>query len=85
MRFVRFVWELGREWLLFWRKCNGYLLWVNCEGGLNEQKISNSTFEDLKVWQVAKKVRNEIFELVKKFPASEKFRLTDQIFEKSKK
>src|SRR5690554_736108 len=42
------------------------------------------TFEDLKVWQMASKIRNDIFELVKKFPASEKYRLTDQMIRSSR-
>lgn len=39
------------------------------------------SFEDLKVWQLAREIRNEIFELVKKFPKVELYRLTDQIAE----
>ncbi len=42
------------------------------------------TFEDLKVWQEARQLKNDIALLVKSFPASEKFRLTDQIIRSSR-
>lgn len=42
------------------------------------------TFEDLRVWQMASKIRNDIFELVKKFPTSEKYRLNDQMIRSSR-
>lgn len=38
----------------------------------------------MKVWQVTRKIRIEIFELVKKFPDKEKFRLTDQVIRSSR-
>lgn len=42
------------------------------------------TFEDLRVWQLARKIRNEVFELVKVFPSEEKYRLTDQMIRSSR-
>ena len=42
------------------------------------------TFEDLKVWQLARKIRTEIFEWVKKYPKTEKYRLTDQTIRSSR-
>src|ERR1700759_650548 len=36
-------------------------------------------FTDLEVWKKSRTLRNNISELVKKFPAEEKYRLTDQI------
>ena len=37
------------------------------------------SFNDLEVYQIARKLEKEIFELTKKFPAEEKYSLTDQI------
>jgi four helix bundle protein len=37
------------------------------------------TFLDLEVYQIARKLALEIFELTKKFPSEEKYSLTDQI------
>jgi four helix bundle protein len=37
------------------------------------------SFEELEVWKKCRKLRIEIFHLVKTFPAEEKFRLTDQL------
>lgn len=48
------------------------------------KKLEIQTFEDLKVWQIGRKIRNEIFELVKRFPKEEKYRLTDQIVRSSR-
>lgn len=50
--------------------------------GGKESKIR--TFEDLRVWQLAHKIQNEIFQLVKKFPQEEKYRLTDQMIRSSR-
>lgn len=36
-------------------------------------------FEDLEVWKKARELKLEIRELVKTFPAEEKYRLTDQL------
>lgn len=47
-----------------------------------DKKIQS--FQDLKVWKLARKIRNEIFELVKKFPKTEKYRLTDQMIRSSR-
>lgn len=47
-------------------------------------KSDIKSFEDLKVWQQARDIRNEIFELVKEFPPEEKFRLCDQMIRSSR-
>lgn len=36
-------------------------------------------FEELDVWKMARKIKNEIATLVQTFPAEEKFRLSDQL------
>lgn len=36
-------------------------------------------FEDLEVWKKARELKNEVRELVKTFPAEEKYRLVDQL------
>lgn len=41
--------------------------------------MAYQNFEDLEVWKKARELKNEISELVKIFPADERFRLTDQI------
>lgn len=41
--------------------------------------MAYQNFEDLGVWKKARELKNEISELVKIFPADERFRLTDQI------
>jgi four helix bundle protein len=41
-------------------------------------------FTDLEVWKKARLLRNNITELVKVFPAEEKYRLTDQIIRSSR-
>jgi four helix bundle protein len=50
-------------------------------GGYVETK---STFEDLEVWQEARKLRNGISLLTKRFPADERFRLVDQLVRASR-
>ncbi|MDZ7719398.1 MAG: four helix bundle protein [Balneolaceae bacterium] len=42
------------------------------------------SFEDLKVWQLGREIRNEIFERVKSFPKVELYRLTDQMIRSSR-
>jgi four helix bundle protein len=42
------------------------------------------SFEDLEVWKQCRILRQMIFTLVKQFPTSEKFTLTDQILRSSK-
>ncbi len=51
---------------------------------MSDKKSNIRTFEDLRVWQLARKIRNEVFELVKKFPAEEEYRLTDQMIRSSR-
>ena len=41
-------------------------------------------FEELELWKKVRLLKNELFELVKKFPPEEKFRLTDQIIRSSR-
>jgi four helix bundle protein len=43
-----------------------------------------STFETLEVWQKGRKLRNEISAIIKKFPADEKYRLSDQMIRASR-
>lgn len=42
------------------------------------------SFEDLKVWQLSRKLRNDIFELTKGLPNEEKYRLKDQLIRASR-
>lgn len=46
------------------------------------QKIKS--FEGLEVWQLARKIRTEMFEVVKTFPSEEKYRLSDQMIRSSR-
>ncbi|MDB5246398.1 MAG: ribosomal protein [Segetibacter sp.] len=46
--------------------------------------MSYQGFEELEVWKKARVLKNEIFDLVKRFPADEKFRLTDQLIRSSR-
>jgi S23 ribosomal protein. len=43
-----------------------------------------SDFRDLDVWKKGQGIRMYIFELTKKFPVEEKFRLTDQMIRASR-
>ncbi|MDP9081550.1 MAG: four helix bundle protein [Bacteroidota bacterium] len=43
-----------------------------------------ASFTDLETWKQARKIRNLISDMAKKFPADEKFRLTDQIVRSSR-
>ncbi|HEY8782269.1 MAG TPA: four helix bundle protein [Mucilaginibacter sp.] len=43
-----------------------------------------NSFTDLDVWKKARLLRNNIFALVKSFPADEKYRLDDQIIRSSR-
>ena len=42
------------------------------------------SFEDLKVWQLSRELRNDIFELTKSLPNEEKYRLKDQLIRASR-
>lgn len=46
--------------------------------------MSYGTFEELEVWKLSRQLKNEIRELVKKYPAEEKYRLVDQIIRSSR-
>lgn len=48
---------------------------------MNETK---STFEDLEIWQLSRVIRNRISQLTKRFPADEKYRLSDQLLRSSR-
>jgi len=43
-----------------------------------------ASFTELEVWKQSRKIRNWISDLVKSFPAEEKYRLTDQIIRASR-
>ena len=45
---------------------------------------SFKSFESLKVWQLARKIRNDIFELCRSFPKEETYKLTDQMIRSSR-
>jgi len=45
---------------------------------------SNQSFTELIAWQLARKFKNDIFELSQKLPADEKYRLIDQIIRSSR-
>lgn len=40
---------------------------------------TKSSFEDLEIWQLARKYRQQISAFVKALPADEKYRLSDQL------
>lgn len=46
--------------------------------------MAYQSFEELEVWKKARGLKNEILQLVKTFPADEKFRLTDQLIRSSR-
>ena len=46
--------------------------------------MSYQSFEELEVWKKARILKNEIRELVKGFPAEEKYRLCDQLIRSSR-
>jgi len=41
-------------------------------------------FYDLEVWKEARKLRNSVFKLTKKFPEYEKYKLADQVIRSSR-
>ena len=51
---------------------------------MSDKKEIVRTFEDLKVWQIAHKISIDIFELTKRFPLDEKYRLKDQMIRSSR-
>lgn len=50
----------------------------------NSINMTFKTFEELEVWKLARQLKKEVRELVKKFPIEEKYRLTDQIIRSSR-
>ena len=48
-------------------------------------KTKSHGFEGLEVYQMATKLRRDIFDLVKTFPNEEKFRLSDQLIRSTRK
>lgn len=51
---------------------------------MGNNRNRKSDFESLEVWQEGRKLRIDISELVKKFPAEEKYRLNDQMIRASR-
>ena len=51
---------------------------------MKKSKQDFKSFESLKVWQLSKEIRNEIFKLCKSFPTEEKFKLSDQMIRSSR-
>jgi len=51
---------------------------------MNHKKKPVSTFEDLRVWQIAHKIGVGTFELTRGFPSEEKYRLKDQMLRSSR-
>lgn len=51
---------------------------------MGSKKQHISTFENLKIWQIANKIGVDIFELTKGFPSEEKYRLKDQMLRSSR-
>jgi four helix bundle protein len=45
---------------------------------------THQSFTDLDVWKFARKLKIRVWDLVKTFPAEEKFRLTDQLIRSSR-
>jgi len=41
--------------------------------------MSNKSFKDLNIWRKSRVLRKSIFEIVKKLPTEEKYRLSDQL------
>ncbi len=52
---------------------------------MNEKTTISKSLRELKIYQKACTFRKKIFELTKKFPSEEKFRLTDQIIRSTRK
>ncbi|OSZ82781.1 four helix bundle protein [Chitinophagaceae bacterium IBVUCB1] len=50
---------------------------------MNDNKPYQS-FTELTVWQVARALKNEVYELAKRLPADERFRLADQLIRASR-
>lgn len=50
----------------------------------NKTAWGNSDFSDLNCWQKARELRIEISHIVKTFPVTEKYRLTDQLIRASR-
>jgi len=49
-----------------------------------EESKSYKSFTDLDVWKKARTFKNELFQLTRSFPSSEKYRLEDQIIRSSR-
>lgn len=49
-----------------------------------ENSKTYKTFTELEVWQKSRDLKNAVYNLVQSFPASEKFRLADQIIRSSR-
>lgn len=51
---------------------------------MSGKKSEFRSFEGLKVWQKARQIRNDIFELCQKFPKEETYKLKDQMVRASR-
>lgn len=51
---------------------------------MEENQSEFRSFESLNVWQQAREIRNEIFQLCKGFPKEETYKLTDQMIRSSR-
>jgi four helix bundle protein len=50
----------------------------------HEDQVMKSDFRDLEVWKKGAELRRTVFQMVKSFPAEEKFRLSDQLIRASR-
>jgi four helix bundle protein len=51
---------------------------------MEENQSEFRSFESLNVWQQAREIRNEVFQLCKSFPKEETYKLTDQMVRSSR-
>ena len=51
---------------------------------MKEKNSDFKSFESLKVWQLARAIRNDVFKLCKRFPKHETYKLTDQMIRASR-
>lgn len=51
---------------------------------MTDKQSEFRSFESLNVWQQAREIRNEVFQLCKSFPKEETYKLTDQMIRSSR-
>lgn len=51
---------------------------------MSKKKSNIRSFEDLRVWECARKLQRKVSKLTKTFPKKEKYRLTDQMTRSSR-